>query len=214
MIHSRVLALLALLAACFVLACGDDESQKAASMPASEDSASATETGEAPETPAVAAPADDEVQEIDPASLSHSARISINQYSVAFIGSANWGKGTLHTESGDHPFRIGGLGIGGIGVAAIDAVGNVYNLPSADAFYGTYGNARLGMTAADKGRGRLWLRNPNGVVIELWSDMSGLALTGGVDGVVIQSEAQYQSNLDDVKEGANKAWDAVKKPFE
>ena len=68
----------------------------------------------------------------------------------------------------------------------MDATGNVYNLASPEAFPGTYGNARIGMTAGHSGKGRLWLKNPDGVVIELWTQMRGLALSGGVDGILIQ----------------------------
>ncbi|MBW2290522.1 MAG: hypothetical protein JRG90_22280 [Deltaproteobacteria bacterium] len=71
----------------------------------------------------------------------------------------------------------------------------------------------------------MWLKNTKGVVIELWSEMEGLALTLGVDGVVVQWEADYQSGLQNVQDGTQKAWndtktgtrkaiDAMKKPFE
>ena len=73
----------------------------------------------------------------------------------------------------------------------------VYNLASLDAFPGTYGNARLGMTGGESGGGKLWLRNPDGVVIELESEMRGLALAGGVDGILIQWEDDKDSDADE-----------------
>ena len=152
--------------------------------------------------------------EIDPASLSESGTIAINQYQVAFIGSGTLGKGTLRYRGQEVPFRIGGLGLGGIGIAAIDAHGTVYNLSDLQKFTGAYGNARLGLTAADKGKGRLWLKNTNGVVIKLWTKMQGLALTGGVDGIVIQWESEVQEDARKLKDGTQKAWDDVKKPFQ
>ncbi len=88
---------------------------------------------------------------IDPESLSEVGTIEIKQYTVAYIGSGTLGKGTLTYHGQVHPFQIGGLGVGGIGVASIDAHGSVYNLPDLESFTGTYGNARLGFTAADKG---------------------------------------------------------------
>ena len=98
-------------------------------------------------------------------------------------------------------------------------------LPDLESFTGTYGNARLGLTAADKGKGRLWLKNTNGVVLKLWTKMQGLALTGGVDGIVIAWESDVQESIrsakegteeawDDTKEESKKAWDAVKDPFQ
>jgi hypothetical protein len=145
--------------------------------------------------------------------------------SVAYIGSGTLGKGTLTYQGREHPFRIGGLGVGGIGVASIDAHGSVYNLADLESFTGTYGNARLGFTAADKGKGRLWLKNPNGVVIELWTKMEGLALTGGVDGIVISwgsdvGEAieevgeETQEALSDAKQETKEAWGSLKDKFD
>ena len=160
-------------------------------------------------------------EEIDPDALAESGRIEIKQYSVAYIGSGTLGKGTLFFEGQTHPFRIGGLGIGGIGVASIDASGVVYDLHDLDSFTGAYGNARLGATAADKGKGRLWLKNTNGVVFNLVTEMKGLALTGGVDGIIITWESDIQEvkedtreALDDAKNGTQKAWGSVKDKFQ
>jgi len=166
-----------------------------------------------------------EGEEIDPESLSDSGTVLIKQYQAAWIGSGTLGKGTLTHKGQSYPFRIGGLGFGGFGVAAIDAHGTVYNLPDLESFAGTYGNARIGATAADKGKGRLWLKNTNGVVLKLWTQMKGLALTGGVDGIVITWESDVQRSIrdakqgtqqavDDAKAGSKKAWRSVKDKFE
>ena len=57
-----------------------------------------------------------------------SGSINIHQVQVAFIGSGAVGGGTLHFRGRSYPFKLGGLGIGGIGVSTLDATGNVYNL--------------------------------------------------------------------------------------
>ena len=187
---------------------------EAAAAPAEQDEATTDTTAAGGEEPV-----------LDESELIHGGSIEIKEYSVAFIGSGSLGKGTLRVGGAAHPFRIGGLGIGGIGVAKIDARGNVYNLHDLADFPGAFGKARLGATAADKGKGRLWLKNTKGVVLELWSDMAGLALTLGVDGIVVQWESDYQHGLQGVKDGSQKAWegtkkgtrkavDAVKKPFQ
>jgi hypothetical protein len=198
--------------AVWLAGCGRDEpaaeagAPPAAEAPAAEATPSgAAEVETAPADPAAAAPV-----EIDPASLDESARVEIHEYQVAFIGSGTLGKGTLHAGGAQHPFRIGGLGIGGIGVAKIDAEGTVYDLARLEDFAGTYGNARVGATAADKGKGRLWLKNTKGVVLELRSKMQGLALTAGVDGIVITWEKDYQDKVGAVKEGAQEAWQDTK----
>jgi len=151
-----------------------------------------------------------EEAEIDPESLRDSGQVLIKQYQAAWIGSGTLGKGTLTYEGQSYPFRIGGLGFGGFGVAAIDAHGTVYNLPDVESFAGAYGNARIGATAADKGKGRLWLKNTNGVVLKLWTEMKGLALTGGVDGIVITWESDVQHSIRDAKQGTEQAWDETK----
>jgi hypothetical protein len=218
------------------LGCGSGESETTPAPAASEAVTPAADTdddanGEAdPGLPADDGAATDDAAPdgegtLESAGLEHQGTLTLKEYSVAFIGSGSMGKGTLQVGDQTRGFRLGGLGIGGIGVSAINATGNVYNLPDIEAFPGAYGKARIGATIADKGKGRLWLKNPNGVVIELWTTMEGLALTGGVDGIVITWEANYQEGVQDVKDGTQKAWDstksgtrkaadAIKKPFQ
>lgn len=138
---------------------------------------------------------------IDPDELQPAGKIELKQYTVAWVGSGSMGGGTLIIDGKNYPFRLAGLGVGGFGASSIDATGVVYNLPNLDAFPGTYGNARLGMTGGDAGGGKLWLRNPDGVVIELKSKMRGLALASGVDGILIQWEDEDDSDVDKAMDG-------------
>jgi len=207
-------------AALALLACGGGETQ-----PAAEGEGASQEVLEAAASEPVAdTDAGQEGDEIDPEALSDSGTVLIKQYQAAWIGSGTLGKGTLTYEGRSYPFRIGGLGFGGFGIAAIDAHGTVYNMRDLESFAGAYGNARIGLTAADKGKGRLWLKNTNGVVLKLWTQMKGLALTGGVDGIVISWEADVQKSIrsakqgtqeawDDTKQGSKKAWGSVKEKF-
>jgi hypothetical protein len=241
MIGNRLNVTLWFLVSIWLIACGSgDPETPAAAQTASapNETAAAQSDPTAPDDPAEpAAPAaqdeatletttaEGEEPALDESDLVHGGSIEIKEYSVAFIGSGSLGRGTLRVGGAAHPFRIGGLGIGGIGVASIDARGNVYNLHNLGDFPGVFGKARLGATAADKGKGRLWLKNTKGVVLELRAEMEGLALTGGVDGIVVKWEADYQSGLQGVKDGSQDAWegtkkgtrkaiDAMKKPFE
>ncbi len=151
-----------------------------------------------------------EVQTIDPDELEPAGEIELKQYTVAWVGSGTMGGGTLIMDGKEYPFRLAGLGIGGYGASSIDATGVVYNLPNLEAFPGTYGNARLGMTGGDAGGGKLWLRNPDGVVIELKSEMRGLALAGGVDGILIQWEDEDDNQVDKAMDGTRDvAGDAI-----
>lgn len=103
-----------------------------------------------------------------------------------FLISASGGKGTLTFKGRKHPFKVGGLGVGGIGVSRINAAGEVYNLTRIEDFAGAYFQARAGYAALDEGKGVHWLENSNGVVLKLRVSSKGLALNLGADGVVIE----------------------------
>ena len=184
-----------------LLACGGGEAQ-----PTGESASQQMLEEAAPESTADTG-SGQEGEEIDVESLTASGSVLIKESQVSWIGSGTLGKGTLTHEGRSYPFRIGGLGVGGFGVSSIDARGTVYNLSDVESFAGVYGNARLGATAADKGKGRLWLKNTNGVVLKLWTEMKGLALAGGVDGIVIAWESDVQESLRDAREGTQEAWD-------
>ncbi len=114
-----------------------------------------------------------------------SGTLTVEQLQVAFIGSANVGGGKLNYKGESHGFKIGGLGIGGFGVSRIDATGEVYGLNKLEDFAGTYGQARYGAVIGDASTGELWLENTKGVVIHLDAKRKGLALSMGVDGIII-----------------------------
>jgi hypothetical protein len=115
-----------------------------------------------------------------------SGTVSIHQVQVAFIGSGTSGGGTLRFGGRNYPFKLGGLGIGGIGVSRIDATGTVYNLNRLQDFNGVYGQARTGWAAGKSGKGEMWLQNTNGVYLRLHAQRRGLSLSLGADGMVIQ----------------------------
>ena len=115
-----------------------------------------------------------------------SGSVNIHQVQVAFIGSGAVGGGTLYFRGRAYPFKLGGLGIGGIGISTIDAVGTVYNLRRLEDFNGVYGQARTGWAIGDQGRGKMWLQNSNGVYLQLHARRQGLSLSLGADGMVVR----------------------------
>lgn len=115
-----------------------------------------------------------------------SGTVEINQVQIAFLVSGNLGSGKIQFQGRTYSFSIGGLGIGGIGINRLDAVGTVYGLTRIEQFPGLYGGARTGIAAGDTGRGQLWLENTNGVRMNLRARREGLALTVGADGIVVQ----------------------------
>jgi hypothetical protein len=117
--------------------------------------------------------------------LKKSGTVRIEQVQIAFIGSGNLGGGTLNFGGKTYSFTIGGLGIGGIGISKITATGNVYNLSKLAYFPGAYVQGRYGAVIGDVSTGKLWLKNSNGVVLELKAEREGLALSLGGDAIYI-----------------------------
>jgi hypothetical protein len=117
-----------------------------------------------------------------------SGRIEMNEVQVAYLGSAGGGQGMLHFRGRSYPFSVGGLGVGGIGISTISAVGEVYNLSEVAQFPGAYAEGRYGAAIGDYSAGDLWLQNPNGVILHLKAKRTGLMLSLGADAVVITME--------------------------
>ena len=115
-----------------------------------------------------------------------SGTVSIEQMTIAFIGSGGLGGGTLHYRGKSYRFTIGGLGIGGFGISKMTATGEVYNMSSLGQFPGGYGQARYGVVVGNLSAGELWLQNPSGVVMHLLAKRQGLALSLGADAIYVQ----------------------------
>jgi hypothetical protein len=115
-----------------------------------------------------------------------SGSVTISQVQVAFIGSGAVGGGTLHYRGRSYPFKVGGLGIGGIGISRLEATGSVFDLRRLEDFNGVYGQARTGWAIGQHGKGEMWLQNANGVHLRLKARRQGLSLTLGADGILVQ----------------------------
>ena len=111
--------------------------------------------------------------------------VHIDETQVAFLVSAKKGGGTVTFEGNSYEFSIGGLGVGGIGVAKYNAVGAVYNMDDISQFPGTFIAARAGATVGDKGGGYVSLSNSKGVIMDLKFSGEGVALSVGVDGMIV-----------------------------
>jgi hypothetical protein len=118
--------------------------------------------------------------------LKKSGTVEIEQVQVAFIGSGNLGGGKLHFNGRTYDFTVGGLGIGGFGISKIEAYGTAYDLKDLSHFPGAYVQARYGLAIGSTSTGELWLKNPNGVVLQLKAKREGLALSLGGDAVYIK----------------------------
>jgi hypothetical protein len=114
-----------------------------------------------------------------------SGTVKIDSTQMAFIISGQSGGGVLEFGGNSYDFDIGGLGIGGIGVQTLNAVGAVYNLDSLDDFSGTYIQGRAGATLGS-GKAAISLTNTkSGAILELKASTEGAALSLGVDGMIV-----------------------------
>jgi hypothetical protein len=114
--------------------------------------------------------------------------VTIDEYQLAYIFSGSVGEGKLTFQGNTYDFKVGGLGIGGIGASHISAYGKVYNLKEVVAFPGTFAQGAVGFSATNQGEGELWLQNQNGVVLHLQTSQQGLGLTAGVSGILISMD--------------------------
>ena len=103
---------------------------------------------------------------------------------AAGIG-ARFGEGVLLVEGIEHPFTIRGLSLGDVGIARIDASGEVSNLVNPSDIEGRYVAVEAG-AAAGRGASALTMRNEKGVVVTLRSGVQGLQLTLGAEALSIE----------------------------
>jgi len=107
-----------------------------------------------------------------------SATVSIREWSAAYYGQAEAGKGILYYNGQRHHFTISGGGVGGSGVQKVSATGKVYNLNNLSDFSGTYHGISRGLTLME-GKMHAKLTNGNGVVMYLAGQTEGLASSLG-----------------------------------
>jgi LysM repeat protein len=116
-----------------------------------------------------------------------SGTINIDETQLGFIIGGDIGKGTLHYQGVDYSFKTGGIKVGGVGIAKISAVGEVYDLFDLSQFPGTYVAGDYGISLGG-GVGGMVLKNQNDVFLRLRSTMEGVDLNVGLEGLNIKLE--------------------------
>jgi hypothetical protein len=104
------------------------------------------------------------------------ATIHFSGGSVAFIGSVQWGGGTLHFHGRSIPLKVSGIGIGAIGANSFSAEGEVYHLRRVHDIVGTYTAVNASATAG-AGQGIIDMTNEHGVEIRAHTTQAGLSLS-------------------------------------
>lgn len=118
-----------------------------------------------------------------------SGTLTIDQTQVSLILGGSMGGGTLMFGDKSYNFKTGGIKLGGIGIQKIDLEGTVYDLKNIDDFSGIYGTFQLGGTLGYASKNSIWLKNTNGVKLNLKTTSGeGVALAIGVEGLKISME--------------------------
>ncbi len=103
---------------------------------------------------------------------------------VGFIVGGGGGQGTVTFHGTTYRLKIGGIGIGTIGVAEARLVGVAYHMHQVTDIVGTYGAA--GASVAVVGGGKVArLQNDKEVVLELRGQQVGIEATLGLGGMNI-----------------------------
>ena len=116
-----------------------------------------------------------------------SGTIKIDETQLGFIIGGDIGKGILTYQGVDYSFKTGGIKVGGMGIAKISAVGEVYDLFDLSQFPGTYVAGDYGISLGG-GVGGMVLKNQNDVFLRLRSTMEGVDLNVGLEGLNIKLE--------------------------
>ena len=114
-----------------------------------------------------------------------SGTVRLRMVQASFVGSASTGSGVLHFQGHNYKFTTTGGGIGGFGLSKYEASGTVYDLKSVADFDGPYVQLRTGLALGEQGKGKMWLRNANGVTMSLAGRRRGLAVSAGADALVV-----------------------------
>ena len=102
---------------------------------------------------------------------------------AAGIG-VSWGDGTLTFQGRDYDFELKGISLIDLGASSSVSVGDVQNLENLADFEGTY-VAVEAAGAAGSGASAVTMRNENGVVITLNSELQGVQLALATQGLRI-----------------------------
>lgn len=117
--------------------------------------------------------------------VGESGRVTMTVGRGAMLLSVTGGSGKLMFQGMQYDFKVGGIGIGLLGVTKVEAEGEVYYLERVEDFAGAYVQGSADWAAGD-GQGVLWLKNTKGVLMRLRSKTKGVSLAIGGEGLLIQ----------------------------
>lgn len=117
-------------------------------------------------------------------SRAQTGSVRLHIVKAGFIIGVGGGSGVLIYHGHRYPLSLGGIGIGSLGVAAVDLVGTASNLHNPADIAGTYGAAGAG--AAFVGGAQVaTLQNEKGVVLTLRGAQVGFQVSLGLAGMTV-----------------------------
>jgi hypothetical protein len=117
-------------------------------------------------------------------SHAQSGTVRLHIVKAGFILGVGGGNGSLWYHGHRYRLSIGGVGVGSLGIAAVDLVGTAHNLHNPADIAGTYGAAGAGATFVG-GAAIARLQNEKGVVLEVHGAQAGFQVTLGLGGMTI-----------------------------
>jgi hypothetical protein len=117
-------------------------------------------------------------------SRAQTGTVRLHIVKAGFIVGVGGGRGTLTYHGMRYPLSIGGIGIGSLGIAAVDLVGTAHNLRTPADIAGTYGAAGAGATFVG-GAQVARLQNEKGVILEVHGAQVGFQVSLGLAGMTV-----------------------------
>jgi hypothetical protein len=117
--------------------------------------------------------------------FAQSGRVRLHIVRAGFIIGAGGGSGVLTFRGRSYPLSVGGVGIGSLGVSAVNLVGVATNLHRPSDIAGTYGAAGAG-AAFVGGPQVATLQNERGVVLRMRGAQAGFHVSLGLGGMTIR----------------------------
>jgi hypothetical protein len=117
-------------------------------------------------------------------SQAQSGSVRLHIVKAGFIVGVGGGSGVLYYEGRKYRLRVGGIGIGSLGVAAVDLVGTAYHLHNPHDIAGTYGGVGAGATFVG-GAQVATLQNEKGVILKVRGPQAGFQVSLGLGGMTI-----------------------------
>jgi len=117
---------------------------------------------------------------------SHAQTGSVRLHIVkaGFIVGVGGGSGTLTCQGRTYRLSVGGIGVGSLGIAAVDLVGTATHLRRCADIAGTYGAAGVGVTFV-AGAQAATLQNGKGVILRVGGAQVGFQISLGLAGMTI-----------------------------